>query len=172
MIYEISEGKETFRVELREQGEGVYEVTLDGRTVHVDAAQSGRMVYSIIEDGKQFEAMVDETGPGRFDVLVAGRLFHLGAVDERTQLLAQSAAAAASGPQIVDAQMPGKIVKIAVSVGDEVSEGQGVLVVEAMKMENEIASPIDGVIKEISVSEGSTVESGAPLFVVEPPASD
>jgi biotin carboxyl carrier protein len=65
--------------------------------------------------------------------------------------------------------MPGKVVNVALEVGAEVTEGQGVMVVEAMKMENEIASPIDGVIVEIAVSVGDTVEAGVTLFVVEPP---
>ena len=66
--------------------------------------------------------------------------------------------------------MPGKVIKVEVALGDEVSEGQGVVILEAMKMENEIPSPIDGKTTEITVAEGDTVESGAPLFVVEPPA--
>jgi biotin carboxyl carrier protein len=90
-------------------------------------------------------------------------------VDERTRLLAGSAASVASGPQTVAAEMPGKVVNVALEVGAEVTEGQGVMVVEAMKMENEIASPIDGVIVEIAVSVGDTVEAGVTLFVVEPP---
>jgi biotin carboxyl carrier protein len=170
--YEIAEKKrESVRVALRETGEGRYEVTLDGRTVHVDAVRSGPTIYSVIEDGQQFEAMVDEKGAHGFDVLVAGRIFHLEVIDERSKLLAGSAAVAASGPQAVAAEMPGKVVKLAVAPGGAVSEGQGVVILEAMKMENEIPSPIDGVIREIAVSEGQTVEAGALLFVVEPPAS-
>jgi biotin carboxyl carrier protein len=165
----VTEGREVVRVELQEAGEGVYDVTVDGRTVRVDAAKSGRTVYSVIEDGHQFEAMVDERGGARFDVTVRGRLFHLEAVDERSRMLAESAGGAATGPASVSAEMPGKIVKLEVGVGDAVEEGQGVVIVEAMKMENEIPSPIDGFVKEISVAEGDTVESGTPLFVVEPP---
>jgi biotin carboxyl carrier protein len=167
--YEVSEkGGERRLVALREVGEGIYEITLDGRTVHVDAVRSGPTVYSVIEDGHQFEAMVDEKGAHGFDVLVAGRIFHLESVDERTKLLAQSAAPLASGPQTVAAEMPGKVVKIVVPVGEPVCEGQGVVVLEAMKMENEIPAPIAGIVKEISVSEGQTVEAGAPLFTIEP----
>jgi biotin carboxyl carrier protein len=170
--YEVSEKKgPSVRVSLRETGEGQYEVTLDGKTVHVDAVRSGPAVYSIIEDGQQFEAMVDEKGAHGFDVLVAGRIFHLEAIDERTKLLAGSAATVVSGPQTVAAEMPGKVVKISVAAGAQVREGQGIVIVEAMKMENEIPSPIDGVVREIAVSEGQTVEAGATLFVVEPPAA-
>ena len=170
MIYEVSEKRgESLRVELREVGEGVYEVTLEDRSIRVDAVKSGRTIYSVIEDGKQFEAMVDEKGEHGFDVLLAGRLYHLEAVDERSRLLASTAQSVASGKQVVAAEMPGKVVKIQVAVGDSVTRGQGVLIVEAMKMENDIPSPIDGVVSEISVGEGQTVETGAPLFVVEPP---
>ena len=170
MNYEVSEKKgEMQRIGLRETGEGQFEVTLGEQTVHVDAVRSGPTIYSIIEDGRQFEAMVDERGAHGFDVLVGGRLFHLESIDERTQLLAGSAATGASGPQAVEAEMPGKVRRVNLAAGDEVGEGQGVVVVEAMKMENEISSPINGVLKEISVSEGQTVEAGTLLFVVEPP---
>jgi biotin carboxyl carrier protein len=168
--YEVSEKKgETRTVGLREVEEGRYEVTIDGVTVHVDAVRSGPTIYSVIEDGRQFEAMVDERGAHGFDVLVAGRSFHLEASDERTKLLAASLGAVTSGPQSVAAEMPGKVVKVAVAAGERVAEGQGIVVVEAMKMENEIPSPIDGVVREIAVREGDTVEAGALLFTVDPP---
>ena len=173
MNYLISEKKgESVTVSLRESGEGQYEITIDGETVHVDAVKSGPTIYSIIEDGKQFEAMVDEKGAHGFDVLLSGRIFHLESIDERTQLLAGSVANVATGPQTVEAEMPGKVAKVNVEVGAAVSEGQGVVIVEAMKMENEIPSPIDGVVREIAVTEGDTVEPGTTLFVVEPPADE
>ena len=174
MNYAVSEKKgESLRVGLREIGEGEYEVTIGGELVYVDAVRSGRTIYSVIEDGQQFEAVVDEKGVHGFDVLIGGRIFHLESVDERTRLLAGSAASVASGPQTVAAEMPGKVVNLHHGVGSEVSEGQGVMVLEAMKMENEISSPIDGVVVEIAVSVGDTVEAGTTLFVVEPPeASD
>ncbi len=173
MNYEVSTKQgESVTVGLRESGEGLYEITIGGKTVHVDAVKSGSTVYSMIEDGKQFEAIVDEKGAHGFDVLLGGRIFHLEALDERTQRLAGSAHAVASGPQSIEAEMPGKVVIISAAEGDTVSAGQGVLVIEAMKMENEIPSPIDGVIRDISVSVGDTVESGTPLFTVDPPAAE
>jgi len=168
--YQVGErGGASRPVALRETGEGVYEITLDGRTVHVDAVRSGPTIYSVIEDGRQFEAMVDEKGAHGFDVLVAGRIFHLESLDERTKLLAQSATPVLTGPQAIAAEMPGKVVKIAAPAGESVREGQGVVILEAMKMENEIPSPIAGVVSEIAVSEGQTVEAGALLFTVTPP---
>jgi acetyl/propionyl-CoA carboxylase alpha subunit len=168
VIYEVSERGETLRVELREVGEGLYDLVFEGRAVRVDAAKSGRTIYSIIEDGRQFEAMVEERGAHGFDILVHGRLFHLEAVDERSRLLVEQARSVSEGPQTVTAQMPGKVVKLHVRCGEAVREGQGVVVVEAMKMENEIASPIDGVVTELPVAEGRAVETGEVLFVVEP----
>jgi biotin carboxyl carrier protein len=168
VIYLVGEGEEVTRVELHEAGENLYDVTIDGVTVRVDAVQSGRTVYSVIEDGRHFEALLDERGEHGFDVMVRGRLFHLSAEDERTKLLAGAHASAASGPQTVAAEMPGKVVKVECRVGDAVREGQGLVIVEAMKMENEIVAPIDGVVTQVAVAAGDTVEAGATLFVVEP----
>jgi acetyl/propionyl-CoA carboxylase alpha subunit len=170
MNYEVSEKKgETKTVGLTELDDNHFELTIDGETVHVDAARSGKMIYSIIEDGKQFEVIIDESGTHGFDVLVGGQLFHLQALDERSRLLSSSAKTVATGPQRVEAEMPGKVVKLAAGVGSPVAEGQGIVILEAMKMENEIKSPIEGVIVEMGVAEGQTVESGALLFVVAPP---
>jgi biotin carboxyl carrier protein len=168
--YEVSEKSgETKTVGLVEKTDNEYEITIDGHTVHVDAAKSGKTIYSIIEDGKQFEVVVDEQGAHGFDVLIAGQLFHLQALDERSKLLTGSVKPVASGPQRVESEMPGKVVKIAKTVGAPVVEGEGVIILEAMKMENEIKSPAEGIVTEISVAEGQTVESGALLFVVTPP---
>ena len=114
--------------------------------------------------------MVDEQGTHGFDVTVGGRLFHLEAVDERTKRLSGQAAQVVTGPQNVEAEMPGKVVEVTAAVGDTVAQGQGLIVIEAMKMENQIVSPIDGVVKQVAVSEGETVEAGSPLFTVEPAA--
>jgi biotin carboxyl carrier protein len=169
MNYLVAEKKgEPAVVGIQEVGEGLYDITLDGVTVRVDAAKSGRTIYSVIEDGRQWEAMVDERGAHGFDVLVGGQLFHLEAEDERSRRLSASARLTGEGPQTVVADMPGKVIKIVKAVGDEVAEGEGVVILEAMKMENEIGSPIAGRLSEVAVREGETVESGATLFVVEP----
>ena len=159
--YEVSEKRgEAKTVGLVEKSENEYEVTIDGHTVKVDAAKSGKTIYSIIEDGKQFEVIIDESGAHGFDVVVAGQLFHLQAFDERTKLLTASTKPVATGPQRVESEMPGKVVKISVSVGASVAEGSGVLILEAMKMENEITAPHAGTVRSLAVAGGQSVSSG------------
>lgn len=176
MKYEIFEGagkdRESREIELRELGENRYELILDGVRTEVDVVKSGPTVYSMIENGHQVEAMVDDKTDSDMDVTVGGRLFHFTVVDERSRALLSTASVQATGPQRIEAEMPGKVVRALVSVGDEVSADSGVMIVEAMKMENEIKSPIDGVVTELAVETGQTVEPGNLLFVVEPPADD
>ena len=134
----------------------------------VDVVNSGPTVYSMIENGHQVEAMVDDKTDSEVDITVGGRLFHFSVVDERSRALLSAASVQVSGPQRAEAEMPGKVVQVLVSVGDEVVAGMGIAVVEAMKMENEVKSPIDGRVTEIAVESGQTVEPGRLLFVVEP----
>ena len=171
MIYEVSEGDETVRVELREIDDNVYDLSIDGKTVRCDIAKSVRTVYSVIEEGHQYEVMIDERAAHGFDVQIAGRLFHLDVVDERSKIFAEQAKKSAQGKQVIEAQMPGKVVKLNIAVGDTVKEKQPLMVVEAMKMENDIASPIAGVVTKIHVTTGDSVENGSKLITVEPPAS-
>ena len=90
MNYDVSEKQgASVKVGLQEVEEGIYDITIDGETVRVDAAMTGRTIYSVIEEGRQFEVLVDERGAHGFDVLVGARLFHLEAVDERSRLLSQ-----------------------------------------------------------------------------------
>ena len=86
-------------------------------------------------------------------------------------LLAGGGAVAVSGPQVVRAEMPGKIVKVKAARGDAVGEGQGLVIVEAMKMENEIVAHRDGVVSGLTVAPGSQVVDGQLICLVEPPAA-
>lgn len=169
MIYEVTQGGRTVSIELKEISEGLYDISIDGgEVIRVDAAKSGRTIYSLIEKGKQFEVMADARGQHKFDVQISGQLFHFDVYDERSKLYAQQAKIAAQGKQEVEASMPGKVVKLNVSVGDLVAEGASLLVLEAMKMENDIPSPIAGKVTSVNTSVGSSVETGAKLVVVEP----
>jgi biotin carboxyl carrier protein len=87
--------------------------------------------------------------------------------ERRLRLRAGTAGFSAEGKQLIVAPMPGKVVKVLVKVGDEVKQGQGLVVVEAMKMENELKSPKDGKVVELFAKEGTAVENNAKLVVVE-----
>jgi biotin carboxyl carrier protein len=102
-------------------------------------------------------------------VLVRGEPYHLRIQDERTARLraAVGKGKAAGGKRTVTSPMPGKVVKHLVKVGDAVEAGQGVIVVEAMKMENELKAPGPGTVREIRAPEGSLVTGGAPLVIIE-----
>ncbi|MFQ6672619.1 MAG: biotin/lipoyl-containing protein, partial [Candidatus Tectimicrobiota bacterium] len=105
---------------------------------------------------------------GRHHVQVGGRSYVLEVLDERQKFLRdQEAAMVAEGPAAVSSSMPGRVVTVLVAAGDEVTEGQGVIVLEAMKMENELKAPKDGQVTEICVAEGDATKAGQALVVIE-----
>src|SRR5574341_894874 len=160
-------GDESYTVEIEETGKSVYRVSVDGHEFVVDGKKTGRTNYSLIVDNRSFEIEVDNA-EDEYRVLVDGRNYHVHLVDERRMRVggAQSDSQL-QGRQRVSVPMPGKVIAVLVSEGDMVEKGQGLVIVEAMKMENEVHSPIAGAIKEIKVKPGDTVEGGAVLLVVE-----
>ena len=154
-------------LEVESLGEGRYAVTLDGHTFELESLVLPHGAVSMIVEGQSFSVEFDEKGD-EVGVLLRGQLTRFDVADERKlRLRAATAGFAVEGRQTITAPMPGKIVKIFVKVGDVVTEGQGVVVVEAMKMENELKSPKAGTVTQIITKEGATVENGAPLVVVE-----
>ncbi len=113
-------------------------------------------------------------GSGRWDLLLDGVPVTAEALDERTKRLREmtTAMVGASGPKPVVAPMPGLVVKVDVAVGDEVEAGQGVVIVEAMKMENELAAEGPGRVVAIPAVEGEAVEKGQVLVELEPLESE
>ena len=110
-----------------------------------------------------------ETGRGRYTLWVDGYRFDAEALDERTRAIRDQSAATAvpTGPAPVRAPMPGLIVRVNVKPGDAVEAGQGVVVMEAMKMENELRATSAGVVKTVEVAPGTAVEKGAILVSLE-----
>jgi biotin carboxyl carrier protein len=140
-----------------------YVVSLDGVEHVVDARKLEADFYSILYEGKSYEVSVEHAG--------SKYVVRHGASEQVVELADASRGGReelrrGSADEIVSI-MPGKVVRILVAQGDEVQKGQGLVVVEAMKMENEIASPRSGRIREVAVSAGATVESGAKLVVLE-----
>ena len=119
--------------------------------------------YSVLLDGRSYRVCV---GGAKGEVLVNGRGLEIDVFDPR-DLRSGNKASNREGRQIVASQMPGKVVRVLVSVGDEVEQGQGVVVVEAMKMQNEMKSPKTGRIVEVRASADDIVAAGDVLLVVE-----
>jgi acetyl/propionyl-CoA carboxylase alpha subunit len=152
--------------------EGGHRVTIDGEAMVVDAASFEAWSWSLVlpEHGHATASVGLSPAGTSGDLhvhLAAGTLAMRPLA--RTTRFGRGAAdtAQAEGAQQVVAPMPGKVVKLLVTVGDEVKARQGLIVVEAMKMENELRSPKDGRVTDIAVSEGQSVEAGRLLVVVE-----
>jgi biotin carboxyl carrier protein len=154
-------------VDIEPAGEGRYKLTLAGVTHMVDALTLDHGAVSMLVDGQSYSVEFDESGD---DIVVTlrGLVTHIDVADDRKlRLRAGSATFDAKGRQTVVAPMPGKVTRVLVKVGDEVQQGQGLVVVEAMKMENELKSPKAGTVVELFAQEGSAVENNARLVVVE-----
>jgi biotin carboxyl carrier protein len=162
--YQAQVGERTVAVVVGDDDGGRIEVTVDGQPRLVDAVRLGEGSWSLILDGTA--RVVDVEGDGEeLMVHVGDTAVPVRLVDARRQLLAQAArrGAVKSGPLAVRSPMPGKVVKLLVQPGAEVKAGQGLVVVEAMKMENEMRAPRDGTIAEVTVREGQAVEAGETL---------
>jgi biotin carboxyl carrier protein len=159
------DGKEV-RVAVRETGVARYAVTIDGTEHLVDAHQVQSSVWSVLYGETSFE--VDVQGKDEeYEVLIAGDCYKFSLMNEQRKALMRSGGKGAAGKAMVTSPMPGKVVKLLVREGEAVKADQGVIVVEAMKMENELKSAVTGKVKEVFVKEGEVVESGAKLLLVE-----
>ncbi len=147
--------------------DGRYAVTLDGKRHEIDALMLPHGAVSMLIDGES-HALEFEEHSDVVSVLVKTQVTKVDIVDERRARLRDATQGfTAEGKQVITAPMPGKVVKVLVKLGDSVKEGQGLVVVEAMKMENELKSPKDGKVTELTAHEGTTVENGSKLAVVE-----
>jgi len=145
---------------------GMVEYVLDGKSNRADCVEVSPGVYSVLIDGRSYEARVAASGPqgtNRRVVTIGSRHFTIEVRDPRRRHTA-AAPADLAGPQEILAPMPGKIVKVLAEKGQDVAPGAGLLVIEAMKMQNELRAPRAGRVAEIYVAEGSGVESGARLL--------
>ncbi|NYF49859.1 biotin/lipoyl-containing protein [Tunturiibacter gelidoferens] len=143
-------------------GSGAFECLVDGRSIMADVRFLQAGVLSLLIDGRQYRCVLDGDG-----VLVGGRRFGFEVADPRSLQGRRGAGAGTDGPRPVKAPMPGRVVRVLVEVGDEVEVGQAVVVIEAMKMQNELKSPKAGRVAKITVGVGDAVGSGDVLVVVE-----
>src|SRR5579863_6562245 len=139
-------------------------VTIDGRLVEADAIRISRDAYSILLGGRSLEVTAEENSNGLL-LRTNGREFQVEIFDPRSWRRGRGAGIELEGRQQLVAPMPGKIVRVLVAAGQQVTAGQGLLVIEAMKMQNEVRSPKSGTVEKL-VGEGQTVNAGEVLAVV------
>lgn len=144
-------------------------VSVDGQTYEVDfEAVSGQPVYSLIVDGRSHEGYI-QPSDDVWQVLLRGRLYPVKVEDEREKRLraAAGASVAETGEFHLKAPMPGLVVAVPVAEGEQVKKGQALVILESMKMQNELKSPRDGVVNRIRVKAGESVEQKQALLSVQ-----
>lgn len=157
----------TYEVEIVNEHEGL--VKVDGQEYHVDLRQiRGMPLYSLLLNHRSFELHVQQTDRSGFRVTVAGEGYEAQVVDERTHRLSQTRGglSGAAGDSFVKAPIPGLVVKVTVTEGDRVQAGESLVILEAMKMENELRAPRNGVVASIHVHPGDSVNQGETLVTL------
>jgi biotin carboxyl carrier protein len=151
-------------------GDGVA-VEINGRRYDIDVRELARGEYLLQSGANVYKCRVvqrRDSGTGeRFEVVLRGRSYTIGLIDPKRLRSGQSSAAHHTGAAEIVSPMPGKIVRVLVEAGANVETGAGIIVVEAMKMQNEMKAPKAGVVLSINAAEGATVNAGDVLAVIE-----
>ena len=166
MKYEVRISGKTHIVELEHQPDG-WQANIQGKSgIPADVAEITPNVFSVLFSGRSHEIYVTPSSCGQLQLYTGGLEFLAEVIDPRSWRGRRHGSAEAEGRQQILAPMPGKVVRLLVKAGDTVETGQGLLVVEAMKMQNEIRSPKSGKVERILVAEGQAVNAGEVLCVV------
>jgi biotin carboxyl carrier protein len=166
--YKVDIADESVELEVRHSGDAT-DVVIGDRVLTADLVRiAGSPVYSLVLDCKSYEISVHRRN-GRFELVIGGESYDAHVLDERAMRIAEATGdvGAQQSGETVLSPMPGIVVGIAVAVGDAVTPGQSVVTLEAMKMENELKSAVEGVVKEVKVEVGQGVAQGEPLVVIE-----
>jgi biotin carboxyl carrier protein len=150
-----------------ERTEKGFDCIVDGETFSLDVVMTARDVLSILHNGRHYEAKREYSLLGETYIIVGSERFATEVRDPRSLRSHRAAAGAEAGPVKIIAPMSGIVIRLLVSKGDEVEAGQGLAVVEAMKMQNEIVSTKKGKVTRIAVKEAATVNAGELLAIVE-----
>lgn len=164
--YVLEYGGAVHEMEVEQRGEGRYSVTREGRTVDVDARLVEQTVLSLIAGGSCSEVHFHRER-GCYTLLIGGEHYTVAVRNRRVRDAFALGEVASVGRQVLTAPMPARVVEVAAHAGDAVAAGDILLVLEAMKMENPLRSPINGTVAEVAVVEGQVVAPGQKLAVVE-----
>lgn len=168
MKYHVTLGERAFEVVLGPEG-----VSVDGRAVSAALEHAdGTPVRGLFLDHRTYRVVAERRGSGSWSLRLNGSVIEADVVDERTKAIREmtGSGAAPTGPRPIVAPMPGMVVKVEVAEGDRVEAGQGVVIVEAMKMENELRALGPGLVSRVRVRPGDAVEKDQVLVdLVAPP---
>ena len=160
-------GGEKLNIEVTRH-DGTVAVNVDGREYMLDVSQPEPNIYSFRNGSQVVEAFVSPgTIAGNSKVTVKGHEFEIDLTDPKRLRGSGVESDTTTGSAEIKTAMPGKVVRVLVDQGATVEKGDGVIIVEAMKMQNEMKSPKDGLVKEIRTTEGATVNAGDVLAVIE-----
>jgi biotin carboxyl carrier protein len=167
MIYNVTIDGTVFRLDLDlNRATGQWHGRVDGREVAIDAVSTQSDVLSLLIEGKAYQIRREHLASD-LRIWVENQSYSAEVTDPRSLRHRKSRAESGKGPRQLVAPMPGKVVRFLVGENSAVESGQGVVVVEAMKMQNEIKSPKKGIVLKLAVAEGAAVNAGDVLAIVE-----
>jgi len=155
-----------FKVEILEDGP-IKKLSVNGIIYDVDYNLGGDTIHSIIMNNKSHGVQITALGNSNYEVKNKGDYFMVNVVDELKKMRMARSKSSVIGRQVITAQMPGVILRVYVKPGEEVKAGAPLCVLVAMKMENEIRSPIDGIVKEVYIKDNDKMAVGDKMLVVE-----
>jgi biotin carboxyl carrier protein len=144
-----------------------WKIVSNGRALTVECARIDDRVLSLIVDGQSFELRREPGTNGTIRILLEGKSYECSVRDPRSLRATTRTGQSQTGEQKLTASMPGKVVRVLAKENDAISTGQGILVIEAMKMQNEVRSPKPGRLKKVMVREGANVNAGQVLAILE-----
>lgn len=166
MELEFNIDEEIYQLNL-EFKDGQYRINLADREYVVDSSLISDNCLSLLVNGKAFTVYFAEAEGKRY-ISIGGEQFCIQEAKSESVRASESDTAAVGEAPVAASPMPGKVVKILVKEGDEVEKGQGLVIVEAMKMENEIKSPVNGTVEKVNFKPGDLVDAAQPILEIKP----
>lgn len=162
MKYTTIINNQQFEIEINKDGT----LTVNGEKREADFLPISGSLYSIIKDNRSLELAIEDAPDSKYEILMEGRLYEGMVLDERAMMMMNRKGGLTLDSGDVNSPMPGLIVEVTVNEGDTVTQGQTVVILESMKMQNELKAPRDGVVQSVSVSQGQSVEKNALLLSI------
>ena len=153
---------EQYEVEISNDGQ----IFINGEPREVDFLNLGGALYSVITESQSLEAVIDDEDD-KIAVMMGGRLYETQVLDERALLMAQRRGGLGNDSGEVHAPMPGLIVKVVVQAGQAIEAGQTVVILESMKMQNELKAPITGTVGRVHIEASQTVDKNTLLLEID-----